>query len=182
MFDNLKADAKRYIEAYGLSGFKKFVHLLFTQEFLAIVIFRYGKAVKKIKIPIIGILLRILYFLLNKFISEICAGILIDLHSEIGKGFQIGHFGGTYIKAKIGENCTIGQLVVIGHKGAFLGGGVPSLGNNVWVAAGAKIMGEIKIGNNAIIGANAVVITDIPDNATAVGIPAKVVKINNPSK
>lgn len=178
MFINIKADIKRYIgDPHGIEKIKSIVHLFFTQEFLAILIFRYGKSVKKISIPIIGVLLRLFYFLLNKIIAEICAGILIDLDSEIGKGFQIGHFGATYIKAKIGENCTIGQLVVIGHKGAGKGGGVPVLGNNVWVGAGAKVLGEVKIGNNVNIGANAVVVNDIPDDATAVGIPAKVVKI-----
>lgn len=182
LFPYLKEDAKRYIgNQRGLKKLKAFIHLLFTQEFLAIAVFRYGKGIRKIKIPLIGFLLRLVYFFLNKIIAEICAGILIDLDSEIGKGFQIGHFGGTHIKAKIGENCTVGQFVVIGHKGAFQGGGVPTLGNNVWVGAGAKILGEVKIGNNVIIGANAVVITDIPDNATAVGVPARVVKINTQS-
>lgn len=183
MFPNIKADAQRYIDKpKGIALLKSLIHLFFTQEFLAIAIFRYGKCIRKIKIPVINIILRIIYFFLNKFIAEICAGILIDLDSEIGKGFQIGHFGGTYIKAKIGENCTIGQLVVIGHKGAFRGGGVPTLGDNVWVGVGAKILGEVKIGNSVFIGANAVVVHDIADNATAVGIPAKVVKIGNNPK
>jgi glycosyltransferase involved in cell wall biosynthesis/acyl-[acyl carrier protein]--UDP-N-acetylglucosamine O-acyltransferase len=178
IFSNLRADAKRYIgNPKGIRKVKMLVRLLFTQEFLAIAIFRFGKSIKRIKIPLVGFLLRAIYFLLNKIIAEICASILIDLDSEIGKGFQIGHFGGTHIKAKIGENCTVGQFVVIGYKGAYQGGGVPTLGDDVWVGTGAKILGEVKVGSNVFIGANAVVINDIPDNATAVGIPAGVVKI-----
>jgi len=176
MFDNIKADIQRYIgNSKGKERAKRIIYLFFTQEFYAILIFRYGKSIQRIKVPILGFLLRVIYFILNKIIAEICAGVLIDLDSEIGKGLQLGHFGGIYIKANIGENCTIAQQVVIGYKGAFSGGGVPTLGNNVFVGAGAKIIGEIKIGNNVKIGANAVVITDVPDNATAVGVPARII-------
>lgn len=183
MFPNLKEDIKRYTGiSHGIERAKRIMYLLFNQELYALLIFRYGKSITKIKAPVIGLILRTIYFIFNKIIAEICAGILLDLDSEIGRGFQIGHFGGVYIKAKIGQNCTIAQQVVIGHKGGFSGEGVPTLGNNVYVGAGAKIIGDVKIGNNVKIGANAVVITDIPDNATAVGIPAKVVKINNPIK
>lgn len=180
MFPNLREDIKRYIGTpHGVMRLRKIIHIFFRQEFLTILIFRYGKSIRKIKIPIIGFLLRVIYSFLNKIIAEICAGILIDLDSEIGKGFHIGHFGGTYIKARIGENCSIAQLVVIGHKGGFRGGGTPILGNNVWVGTGAKIVGELKIGNNVKVGANAVVLADIPDNVTVVGIPARVVRTGN---
>ncbi len=177
MFFNLRIDAKRYLgETHGIEKLKKVFYLFTTQEFYAVVVFRYGKYVQKVRIPIIGLILRIIYFILNKLIAEICAGVLIDLDSKIGKGFQLGHFGGIYIKATIGENCTVAQQVVIGYKGGFSGGEVPTLGNNVFVGSGAKIIGGVKIGNNVKIGANAVVITDIPDNCTAVGIPARIIK------
>ncbi len=177
MFYNLRADAKRYLgETHGIEKLKRLLYLFTTQEFYAVVIFRYGKYVQKVRIPIVGLILRIIYFILNKLIAEICAGVLMDLGSEIGKGFHLGHFGGIYIKATIGENCTVAQQAVIGYKGGFSGGEVPTLGNNVFVGSGAKIIGSVKIGNNVKIGANAVVLTDIPDNSTAVGIPAKVVK------
>jgi len=178
MFSNVRSDIKRYIGQYHKGYWKAIIHLLFTQELIAILIFRYGKYARSITIPILGLLLRIIYFFLNKIVAEICAGILLDLDSEIGKGFYIGHFGGVYIKAKIGENCTVAQQVVIGHKGGFSGGGVPLLGDNVFVGTGAKIIGEVRVGNNVKIGANAVVTKDISDNATVVGVPAKVVKIN----
>lgn len=179
MYSEIRGDAKRYISgATKVERFKSRLHLLFTQEFLAIAIYRYGKSIQNIRFPLIGLLARLVYFFANKFIAEICAGVLLDLGSEIGEGLLIGHFGGVYIKARIGKNCTVGQQVVIGHKGGFRGGGVPSIGNNVYIGVGAKVLGDVVVGDNVIIGANAVVISDLPSNSTAVGVPAKVIKMN----
>ena len=175
VFDNIKADIARY----DIFGAYKFKYLLFAQEFYAVLIYRFGKYADKTGNPAIRFFLKKVYFVLNKIVSEICAGIYVALESDIGKGLQFGHFGGIYIIGKIGKNCTISQQVVIGYKGGFSGGKCPTLGDNVYVGAGAKIVGGITIGNNAKIGANAVVLDDIPDNATAVGIPAKVVKISS---
>ncbi|GAB4523974.1 MAG: hypothetical protein Kow00133_12060 [Amphiplicatus sp.] len=72
----------------------------------------------------------------------------------------------------IGENCIIMQQVTIGQAGE---GGVPVLGKNVFVGAGARILGPVTIGDNARIGANAVVLKDVPADATAVGVPARII-------
>jgi serine O-acetyltransferase len=85
-----------------------------------------------------------------------------------GLGIVIHH------RAVIGDNCTIGQGVTIGGRSGYEA--VPVLGNNVLVGVGAKLLGPIKIGDNATIGANAVVIKDVPAHATAVGVPAKILK------
>lgn len=76
----------------------------------------------------------------------------------------------------IGDDVLIGQSVTIGGKSGNKN--LPVIGNNVYISAGAKVLGPIKVGNNAIIGANAVVIHDVPDNAVVVGIPAKIIKYN----
>ena len=81
-------------------------------------------------------------------------------------------------KASIGKNLSIGTGVIIGEKGVGYGG-FPKIGNNVYIGVGAKVLGAIEIGNNVKIGANAVVIENIEDNATAVGVPAKVIKAGN---
>ena len=79
-------------------------------------------------------------------------------------------------KTKAGKNLSIGPGVILGEKG--LGGkGAPQLGNNVYLGVGSKILGDVKIGNDVKVGANAVVVKNIPDGAVAVGVPAKVIKI-----
>ncbi|MDD2367668.1 MAG: serine acetyltransferase [Sulfuricurvum sp.] len=97
-------------------------------------------------------------------------GIEIPRNTSIGEGFYIGHYGGITIshKAKIGVNCTISQLVTIGVSGAGDKRGAPIIGDNVYIAPGAKLFGKITIGNNVKIGANAVIHKDIPDNAIVV--------------
>lgn len=77
--------------------------------------------------------------------------------------------------ADIGENCNISQGVTIGVVNRGPKAGAPSIGDRVYIGPGAKIIGNIKIGNDVAIGANAVVTKDIPDNAVAVGVPAKVI-------
>ncbi len=175
---NLKYDLDRYIAMHGGKVTLKVIfYLIFTQEVWAVVIFRFGSFCSKLKIPVFGFLLRFVWFFLNKTI-EILTGISISANARIGKGLFIGHFGGIFINESviIGDNLTIAQGVTIGTLG--LGKtGAPIIGHNVFIGSGAKVLGRIKIGNNVRIGANAVVISDIPDNATVIGIPAKIIKI-----
>jgi serine O-acetyltransferase len=91
---------------------------------------------------------------------------------SIGAGFFINHGHGTYVSAEdIGENCSISQLVTIGY---YDGAGPPSIGNNVIVHVGATIIGKLRIGDNSIIGANSLVLTDVPPNVTVMGVPARI--------
>ena len=102
----------------------------------------------------------------------------IDIQSlSIGEGFYIGHFGHIVVNsaAVIGKNCNISQGVTIGISNTGSKKGVPVVGDYVYIGPGAKIMGNIKIGNRAAIGANSVVVNDVPENAVVVGVPARVV-------
>ncbi len=95
---------------------------------------------------------------------------------NIGGGVSLYHCYGTIIFADvIGENLSIYQQVTIGRGKKIDGRDIPKIGNNVSIYTGAKVLGGITIGNNCKIGANAVVLQDIPDNSTAVGIPARIV-------
>lgn len=169
-------DIKRYLNPGAVSKFKNVLYLLFIQGIWAIAVYRFGAWCAKFKLPAISQLFRISYFFMNKII-EITTGISISSKAEIGEGFYVGHFGQIFIhpNVTIGKKCNIGQGVTIGTLG--LGRhGTPKIGNNVYIGTGAKILGDICIGSNVRIGANAVVIKDIPDNSTAVGVPARVIK------
>ena len=118
-----------------------------------------------------------LYFI-ARLISQIgrfLTGIEIHPGAKIGRKLFIDHGMGVVIgeTATIGNNCTIYHGVTLGGTGKDKNKRHPDLGNNVMVGCGAKILGPIKIGNNVKIGANAVVVKDVEDNTTVVGIPAK---------
>jgi len=105
-------------------------------------------------------------------------GIEIHPAAKIGKGFFIDHGMGVVIgeTTEIGDNCTLYQGVTLGGTGKDVGKRHPTLGDNVMVGAGAKVLGPVKIGSNSKIAANAVVLHPVSENSTAVGIPAKVVR------
>ena len=105
-------------------------------------------------------------------------GIEIHPAAKIGKGFFIDHGMGVVIgeTAEIGDNCTLYQGVTLGGTGKDVGKRHPTLGDNVMVGAGAKVLGPVYIGSNSKIAANAVVLHPVSENSTAVGIPAKVVR------
>lgn len=118
-----------------------------------------------------------LFFTAIRFVSF---SINIHPNVKIGEKFMIGHPECIVIHSNsvIGDNVTIAQGVTLGGTTGKIKSGrdAPIIGDNVFIGAGAKILGPVKIGKNSIIGANAVVITDIPNNSVAVGIPAKGMK------
>lgn len=116
--------------------------------------------------------------LLSQF-SRFMTGIEIHPGAKIGHGVLIDHGAGVVIgeTAEVGDNCTIYQGVTLGGTGKEKGKRHPTLGNNVLVGSGAKILGPFKIGDGAKIASNAVVLQSLPPHATAVGVPARVVKV-----
>lgn len=144
--------------------------LLTYPGFHAILLHRIAHAILKIKIPV-----------LPRFISHFSrfmTGIEIHPAAKIGKGFFIDHGMGVVIgeTTEIGENCLLYQGVTLGGTGKDKGKRHPTLGNNVVVGAGAKVLGPINIGDYVKIGANSVVLKSIPDNSIVVGVPGKVIK------
>ena len=112
--------------------------------------------------------------------AKFITGIEIHPGATIGKGLVIDHGTGVVIgeTAEIGDNCTLYQGVTLGGTGKDVGKRHPTLGNNVMVGAGAKVLGPLTIGDNAKIAAGAVALHDIPAGSTAVGIPARVVSVD----
>ena len=122
-----------------------------------------------------------LFFLarLNSQIARHLTGIEIHPGAQIGRRFVIDHGMGIVIgeTTEIGDDCLIYHGVTLGGTGKDQGKRHPTLGNNVMVSAGAKVLGPFKVGDGARIAANAVVLSEIPPEATAVGVPARVVRI-----
>lgn len=107
-------------------------------------------------------------------------GIGIPYNVKIGIGFKINHFNGIIVNSdcRIGDNVTISHGVTLGKADRGDKQGCPTIGDEVFIGPGAKIFGKISIGNNVAIGANAVVINDVPNNAVVAGIPAKLISMN----
>ena len=125
------------------------------------------------------------HFFAARAISQIARGLTgIEIHpaAKIGKGVFIDHGCAVVIgeTAEVGDNCTIYQGVTLGGTGKHCGKRHPTLGNDVMVGAGAKVLGPFKVGDHAKIAAGAVVLKEVPSDSTAVGIPAKIV--NSASK
>src|SRR5215831_2523673 len=104
-------------------------------------------------------------------------GISIPAVAQVGSGLYIGHFGGIHSNgfAVIGNNCNIQQDVTLGKVNRGARAGAPVIGNNVFIGAGAKILGRIHVGDGAAIGANAVVTRDVPAGMAVAGVPARVI-------
>ena len=116
---------------------------------------------------------------LNSQIARHCTGIEIHPGATIGKRLVIDHGMGIVIgeTAEIGDDCLLYQGVTLGGTGKDKGKRHPTLGNNVLVGSGAKVLGPFTVGDNARIAAGAVVLSEVPANATAVGVPARIVRM-----
>ena len=111
--------------------------------------------------------------------SKMWTGIEIHPAAKIGRRLVIDHGTGIVIgeTAEIGDDCLLYQGVTLGGTGKDVGKRHPTLGNNVMVGAGAKVLGPFRVGNNARIAANSVVLREVPDNATVVGVTGRIVRL-----
>ena len=163
--DELKATSERDPAATN------HIEVLLTYAGLhATILYRVAHSLRGIKLP-----------LLPRVISQFgrfITGIEIHPGAIIGKGFFMDHGTGVVIgeTTVIGDNVTLFQGVTLGGTGKQTGKRHPNIGNNVVVGTGAKVLGNITIGENSYIGANAVVIKDVPANSTVVGVPGRVTK------
>jgi serine O-acetyltransferase len=116
--------------------------------------------------------------LLRRYMFKFGFDISPDLN--VGSGLYIGHFGGIVINQDvvIGNNCNLSHDVTLGQVNRGERAGCPVIGDNVYIGPGAKIIGRIRVGHNAAIGANAVVVDDVPDGSAVGGIPARVISNN----
>lgn len=160
MFDDIRADLRAHGGDWGAQGF------------WALLVYRFGRWRYGVRPALLRKPLSLLYKLLYKLV-QIVTGIELPCEVPVGRGFVIEHSGGIVVSgyARFGANCRIRNGVTIGL--ARVGEPcAPQLGDDVDVGAGAKLLGPIRIGNRVCIGANAVVLCDVPDDCIAVGVPA----------
>lgn len=160
MFELIRADLRAHQGDWGAQGF------------WALVVYRFGRWRYRVRPAPLRKVFSLLYRVLYKLV-QIVTGIELPCEVPVGKNFVIEHSGGIVVSgyARFGDNCRIRNGVVIGL--ARVGDPcAPVIGNNVDIGTGAKLLGRITIGNNVWIGANAVVVKDVPDNSIAVGVPA----------
>jgi len=151
MFDNIRRDYRAHGSDWGAQGF------------WAMVVYRFGRWRYTIRPKLLRKVFSLLYRIWYKLI-QIVTGIELPCEVEIG-GIVVSGY------AKFGDNCRLRTGVVVGLQRVDEPG-APVIGNDVDIGVGAKILGHIKVGNHVVIGANAVVIRDVPDNSIAVGVPA----------
>jgi len=161
-FENIRADYRAYDGRWGAQGF------------WAMLVYRFGRWRYTVRPALLRKPLSLVYHLLFKLV-QIATGIELPCEAEVGHGLVIDHFGGIIVSghAKLGDRCRLRQGVSIGlrHVDDVQ---APVLGNDVDIGAGAKLMGPITIGDGVRIGANAVVIADVPAYSIAIGVPAVV--------
>ena len=169
MFENIRADLRAHGGHWGAQGF------------WAMVVYRFGRWRYGVRPVVLRKLLSAIYHVLFKLV-QIVTGIELPCEVEIGRNFVIDHSGGIVISGytRFGNNCRIRSGVCIGLSRVD-DPCAPVIGNNVDIGTGAKLLGRITIGDDVLIGANAVVVNSVPSNSVAVGIPAIVTPRNRPA-
>jgi len=150
---------------------KNFLEIILLYPGLhAIILYRISKFLLKLRIPFVP-------RAISQF-ARFITGIEIHPGVRIGRGLFIDHGMGVIVGETtiIGENVTLYQGVTLGGTGKEKGKRHPTIGNDVVIGAGAKVLGNISIGDNSYVGANAVVIKDVPPNSTVVGVPGRITK------
>jgi serine O-acetyltransferase len=144
------------------------------QSIWAVWTYRLGRRIDRRPAGIARRVLTAFYWCLFRLV-ETAVGISLPKSAVIGPGLRIWHFGGIFLHpaVRIGANCTLRQGVTIGNREAD--GAVPTIGDDVEFGAYAQVLGGVRIGNGCRIGAMSVVLCDVPDGATAVGVPARVI-------
>lgn len=168
MFENIREDWHTHDRSWNRHGF------------WVMVIYRFGRWRYTIKPRLLRMPFSFLYEL-GKFFSVSFLGTELPAEVRIGRRLAIEHIGGIVISgdASFGDDCTLRNGVTVGlrHKGVR---GSPQIGNRVDIGTGAKLLGPITIGDDVSIGANAVVLTDVPAGHIAVGIPARILAPKTP--
>jgi serine O-acetyltransferase len=168
VFENVRADIRSAREQnVGRDKWDQRVRVFFQPGTLVVLTYRFCHWVRSIRTPGLRHLAWFPVMIVRGF-TQVLTGVHISSKAWIGPGFVVHTVYGIFIPpVKIGKNCSVQTGVVIGY-------GVRSIGDDVLIGAGAKIVNPITIGNNVLIAPNSLVTTDVPDNVTVAGVPARI--------
>ena len=177
MFDNIREDIARKMRGYGVrpedqTFFRQRITPLLELGTWAVIVYRFGRCVYGINIPVIRQVMIGIYLVINT-ICLMLTGIHIQRKSDIGPGLIVHNCSCIFVLAtRIGHSCTVNQGVSVA---SVRGTGWPTIGNNVYLGAGCKVIGGVTVGDNVVVSANSLVIADVPSNCTVLGVPARII-------
>jgi len=184
MFDNLRADMARFRgdrkrmiaeTTWGKFVWLQNVRVLLSVTIWSVIQYRFAHWVYKLRVPVVKQILTVVALVFQKWV-ELWTCCHICREAEIGPGLLIHSPYSIGIGAtKIGKNLTVGM-------GVLITSGAKGLGDNVYFGPGAKLIGDTRVGNNVVVAANSLVISDVPDNATVIGVPARVMPGGQPQR
>jgi serine O-acetyltransferase len=177
MFETIRADLARKRRSYGVrpednTFFRQWITPFLEFGTFTVVVYRFGRWAYGVKIPVIRQILIALYLFIDVFCVAV-TGMKVHPESEIGPGLIIHTFSCVHVLVKrMGHSCTINQGVSLAN---VRGSGRPTIGNNCYFGAGCKVMGGVTLGDNVVVAANSLVITDVPSGCTVMGVPARII-------
>jgi serine O-acetyltransferase len=174
-----QADLARYFR-YGNAEtrWQRLRIVLHTEAIPALAVYRFGRWLREEAPARLRPFLQIPHSIAYEAVRH-AFGICLAPHARIGPGLYIGHSGGIWVggDAVIGAECNLSQGVTIGVGGTARRG-TPVVGDRVWIGPKATVVGPIEVGDGAVIGANSLVVSNVPQNGVAVGVPARVVALS----
>ena len=177
MFETIRADFARKRLAYGVrpednTFFRQWITPFLEFGTFTVIVYRFGRWAYGVKIPVIRQILIALYLFIDVFCVAV-TGMKVHPESEIGPGLIIHTFSCVHVLVKrMGHSCTINQGVSLAN---VRGSGRPVIGNNCYFGAGCKVMGGVTLGDNVVVAANSLVISDVPSDCTVMGVPARII-------
>jgi serine O-acetyltransferase len=168
LFENLRADvrAARKLNV-GPGWFSQHVKVLLQPGTVAVINYRFRRWAHSVHIPLVRQILQGIGLLVGNAVTLV-TGVDISPEADIGPGFVVHTaFGVLVAGVKLGANCVVQHGVAITY-------GTGRVGDNVYFGPGAKVIGHASIGNNVVVVANSLVMTDVPDNMTVMGVPARI--------
>ncbi|QDH69747.1 serine O-acetyltransferase [Marilutibacter alkalisoli] len=174
MLETLRQDFQRYHRVALTTGPRLArLRACLRYGFIAVCLHRYGRWTRTLRPRWLSLPFKLIYAIL-KIPVELLLGIDISGNANIGPGLYIDHFGGIFLHCDAGRNLSVTQDVTLGYKGAGRSTRWPRLGDDVYIGAGAKVIGDVSIGDGVLIGANTVVTKDVPAHMRVVGAAIRI--------